>query len=1067
MTISDAALYAAFDPGTIARGRRYAATRRVRSLKVTDLADGAFEVTGTVVGSRAAPYRVTVVVDDARIDSTCDCPVVRRCKHAVALLQEVRSAESLRPVAATPAWQRSLDQVLTPLEQERPAPGVRRKLALQFEIPVPTRRRYRSHDDAAHRLWLRPMRQGARDNWIKTGITWAHAESPQYDDTHDLDQLAVLHRFVRAVPGAAPRDVLDLTTIGPQLPELLHEAQEAGIPLIGGERVSAVHVADPVVAALDVRTDDGGARLDLGVWHDGRLFSGGDLLLLGREPHTVALVSPARANSTAAHPKVHLVLAPLQQRLPEVVAQLHQRGHGLTVPAADRAAFETDYLPRLRQHLEVTSSDGSLELVDEAPPRLQVLVAWEGVRAEVTWQWRYPTAEGGTTYPLEGGARALNVRRPAAERALLAAAGEWDHLQPRAGVAGSAAVDFVADDLPRLEAHEGIEVVETGQRPDFRGAVEAPTIEFAAPDDDVEGASTDWLDLRVVIDVEGEQVPLTDLLSALTTGQPRLVLPSGLHLATDRPEFRRLAELVAAAGEIKEARRDGLRVGEHDLGLWAELAELGVMDARAARWVEAAQALIGIDGLPEVEVSGLVSTPRPYQQDGIRWLALLWQLGLGGILADDMGLGKTLQTLALISHARAQGAAPFLVVAPTSVMTAWASEAARHTPGLTVTVVEASAARRRESFAEVVAGADVVVTSYTLLRLEADAYADREWGGLVLDEAQAIKNHQSKTYQAVSRVEAPFRLAVTGTPFENRLMELWSLLSITAPGLYPWPQKFLEQVVQPVEKRGDPEALARFRARVRPFVLRRTKDLVAADLPPKQEQVLLVPLGAAHQRIYDTWLQRERQSILGLVDDFGSNRVAIFSALTRLRQLSLDPALVDEEHEGIGSAKLDALVEHLVELSAEGHRALVFSQFTSFLKRARRRIEAAGLTVRYLDGSTRHRGAEIEAFKEGDGDAFLISLKAGGVGLTLTEADYVFVLDPWWNPAAENQAVDRAHRIGQSQHVMVYRLVSAGTIEEKVMALKQRKADLFAAVFSGEGAVGSGLDADDVRELFA
>ncbi len=1063
VTISDAVLFATFDPGSIMRGRTYAAARRVLTVQVDEVGERTFEVVGLVAGSRQLPYRVEIWVDGGRVETHCDCPVRTHCKHAVAVLQELRSRESLRPVVQPPAWQRNLEQVLEPLERRAPSPTVRKKLALQFEIPVPSRRPYRAYAEPGHRLWLRPMQQGARDNWIKTGITWAHAGSPQFDETHDRDQLEVLHRIVRAAPGAPPRDVLDLTTVGAQLPDLLREASDAGIPLIGGERVSTVELVDPVEAAIDVVEVDGDVRLRVGVWHEERFATGEELMLLGRQPHTAALVMPVRSHSRALHPRLRLVLAPLDRLLPEGVGQWHRRGGLVEVPAAGRATFEADHLPRLRQHLPVVSSDGTVALADEVPPRLELVVAWEGVGADLTWRWRY----GETTFGLDSAERAPAVRRPLAEAVVREATVGWADLQPRAQLIAGEAIDFVEADLPSLLADEHVDVVETGQRPHFREAVEAPTIEFAATTDEADEGSTDWLDLRVVIDVEGEQVPLTDLLGALTAGEPRLVLPSGLHLATDRPEFRRLAELVAAAAEISDSRQDGLRVGERDLGLWAELAELGVVDAQAARWVEAAQALIGHETLPEVDPVGLVSTPRPYQLDGIRWLVHLWQLGLGGILADDMGLGKTLQTLALISHARAHGAAPFLVLAPTSVMTAWASEAARHTPGLTVRVVEASAARRTQSLDEVVAGADLVVTSYTLFRLEADAYAARQWGGLVLDEAQAIKNHQSKTYQAVRRIEAPFRLAVTGTPFENRLMEMWSLLSVTAPGLYPWPTKFLEQVVVPVEKRGDAAALERFRARTRPFVLRRTKDLVAADLPPKQEQVLEVPLGAAHRRLYDTWLQRERQAILGLVDDFDSNRVAIFSALTRLRQLSLDPALVDDVHEQVGSAKLDVLVEHLVELAAEGHRALVFSQFTGFLKRARRRLEAAGLTVRYLDGATRRRGAEIEAFRSGDGDAFLISLKAGGVGLTLTEADYVFVLDPWWNPAAENQAVDRAHRIGQERHVMVYRMVSAGTIEEKVMALKQRKAELFASVFSGEGAVGGGIDAEDVRALFS
>jgi SNF2 family DNA or RNA helicase len=305
---------------------------------------------------------------------------------------------------------------------------------------------------------------------------------------------------------------------------------------------------------------------------------------------------------------------------------------------------------------------------------------------------------------------------------------------------------------------------------------------------------------------------------------------------------------------------------------------------------------------------------------------------------------------------------------------------------------------------------------------------------------------------------------------ENRLMELWSLLSIVAPGLYPYPQRFAESVAGPVEKEGDQAVLDRFRRRIRPFLLRRTKDLVARDLPPKQEQVLEVTLTPRHRRVYDTHLHRERQRVLGLLGDFDKQRVAIFRSLTTLRQLSLDAALVDPAHDGIGSAKVDVLLDHLQEIVAEGHRALVFSQFTSFLTRVRARLDDAGIESRYLDGRTRRRADVVGSFKRGDAPVFLISLKAGGVGLTLTEADYVFVLDPWWNPAVEAQAVDRAHRIGQQRPVIVYRLVSAGTIEEKVMELKARKAALFASVLDGgDGGTGSAtpLDAADIRELLS
>ncbi|MFN8031594.1 MAG: DEAD/DEAH box helicase, partial [Dermatophilaceae bacterium] len=275
-----------------------------------------------------------------------------------------------------------------------------------------------------------------------------------------------------------------------------------------------------------------------------------------------------------------------------------------------------------------------------------------------------------------------------------------------------------------------------------------------------------------------------------------------------------------------------------------------------------------------------------------------------------------------------------------------------------------------------------------------------------------------------------------------------------------------EHYRRPIESGESPEMLHRLRRRIKPLMLRRTKEMVAADLPPKQEQRLAVELTPAHRRLYDQHLQRERQRVLGLLDDPVGNRVAILASLTRLRQLSLDPALIDAEKWGSGRpAKVEALIEQLQELRAEGHRALVFSQFTGFLRRVESHLAEAGISTEYLDGATRNRADVVKRFRTGNADAFLISLKAGGVGLTLTEADYVFVLDPWWNPAAEAQAIDRAHRIGQTKMVMVYRLIATGTIEEKVVELQQRKRDLFDRVVDEGGAMSGQITADDIRAL--
>jgi SNF2 family DNA or RNA helicase len=296
-------------------------------------------------------------------------------------------------------------------------------------------------------------------------------------------------------------------------------------------------------------------------------------------------------------------------------------------------------------------------------------------------------------------------------------------------------------------------------------------------------------------------------------------------------------------------------------------------------------------------------------------------------------------------------------------------------------------------------------------------------------------------------------------------MELWSLLSIAAPGLFTSPERFAEYYRLPIERSADAERLAQLRRRVRPLMLRRTKEQVASDLPDKQEQVLELDLNPRHHRIYQTHLQRERQKILGLLGDMNKNRMAIFRSLTLLRQASLDVSLIDESYDGVPSTKLDALMEMLEDIVEDGHRVLVFSQFTRFLTLARQRIEKAGIDLCYLDGKTRKRDVVIDEFRNGEAPVFLISLKAGGFGLNLTEADYCILLDPWWNPATEAQAVDRVHRIGQTRKVMVYRLVAKDTIEEKVMALKAKKSALFADVMDAGGLESGALTAADIRGL--
>ena len=1104
VVLEDAELRRRYGAVTLERAWDYVRKGHVLSVHHEVDADGDLDIHGSVAGATAVPYTTYVAVGEGErgvwVHSRCSCPVAESCKHALALLLSVRHEQEQQGGAGSRRWERQLGSLLDELDDPEVAGRRPNPLALQVELSRPVASRgYAGWSQAATPrrggLRIRPLQMGARDRWVRTGISWQ--QIPQMAARRGSGEpAAVLSEMLAAYRSASGQGYYGAEThllvegFGPSLWPLLERARAAGLALVPGQGVADVEVrSEPVTLTVDVNAPTGhAARVALGVHVDDEWFPSDELDVLGATGHGVALWAPppdAAAGSGAAW---SLVLAPLARPVGPAVRRLLGSDGVLVVPESDREDLVADYLPRLQRHLSVTSSDGSVDLPEPAEPRLALHVTWVSVEeVRIAWAWRYRVGDDDREYRLDETRGLRGVRRPDLERELVDAltldeeavhrlcdAHRREHgLVPERTFTGIDAIAFAVDVLPNLEAAGQVEITEVGGRPDYREAREAPVVRFASRDagaTDADGElleeRTDWLDLEIVISVDGESLALAHLLEALTLGKDRVILRNGVHISVDRPEFKHLADLVEAAGELQEQPRDGVRVGRHDLGLWDELAEIGLVDAQAEQWVRAAQGLRSLTTLPEVHPVGLEATLRPYQLDGFRWLAFLWSAGLGGILADDMGLGKTLQTLALVAHARHQGAAPFLVVAPTSVVSTWAHEAATFTPGLTVRTVTESRSRRGTSLAEVTEGADLVITSYTLYRLEADDYVAREWGGLVLDEAQMVKNHQGKTYQAVRRLDVPFRLALTGTPMENRLMELWSLLSIVAPGLYPWPQRFVETVANPVERLGDRQVLHRFRRRIRPFLLRRTKDLVAADLPAKQEQVLEVRLTPRHRKIYETHLQRERQTVLGLVEDFDKHRIAIFRSLTRLRQLALDAALVDPAHEGIGSAKIDVLVDHLVELAAEGHRALVFSQFTSFLSRVRDRLAREGLTTVYLDGRTRRRGEVVTEFKQGEAPVFLISLKAGGVGLTLTEADYVFVLDPWWNPAVEAQAVDRAHRIGQQRPVMVYRLVAEQTIEEKVMELKARKAALFAQVVDGDGVMGEAIGADDVRALF-
>lgn len=577
-------------------------------------------------------------------------------------------------------------------------------------------------------------------------------------------------------------------------------------------------------------------------------------------------------------------------------------------------------------------------------------------------------------------------------------------------------------------------------------ASEPPSIMVESSD-----TSGDWLDLEIKVSIDGEEVDFRELFTALSRGDSLFVLPSGTYFTLDTPELLQLRGIIAEATELNEASPSQLRLSKYQISLWQQMAGLGMVTVRDHQWWQSLRSITDTDQAPRYAVpKGLQAQLRDYQESGYRWLRFLYEHQLGAVLADEMGLGKTLQTIALMQAAAESGQLeqPFLILAPTSVVSNWALELQRFAPGLRVSVQTETLRRSGEKLEALAAENDVIITSYALFRLEETQYQQIQWAGLILDEAQMIKNQSSRGYRAARALRTGFTLVITGTPMENSLLELWALTSLACPGLLGARERFISAFQVPIEKEHNAERLQVLRRRLRPFLLRRTKEAVASELPPKQEQVLTLTLHPEHRRLYDRRLQRERQKLLGLVDGTPSSRFEIFRSLTMLRQLSLDSELAGEEP--TASVKLETLGSLVTEAVAGGHRVLVLSQFTRFLRKARNTCEQLGVSSAYLDGATRSRQDEISSFREGDRQAFFISLKAGGFGLNLVEADCVILLDPWWNPAAEAQAIDRAHRIGQTRSVMVYRLVAEDTVESKVLALQEAKAELFSRVLEND-----------------
>lgn len=637
-------------------------------------------------------------------------------------------------------------------------------------------------------------------------------------------------------------------------------------------------------------------------------------------------------------------------------------------------------------------------------------------------------------------------------------------------------LDFMLNDVPQLEKN-GWRVL-ISPHFNFR-MVEAENIYGAIQ----ESSQNDWFGLQIEATIDGKKTSLlpliVDQMDALTSamsvrdhGAVMLKLPDGRQLPLDRDLISQILGTLVELFEKKPDDKEQIQIKKSQAGQLLALEKSIQIDWRIGLdWRALILKLTGKDEIPTVEPTpDFHADLRDYQQIGFNWLQLLWNHGLGGILADDMGLGKTVQTLAHLDRLKKDQKLhhPALVLAPTSLLYNWQNEARQFSPNLSTVVIHGL---NRGLLWEDANKQDIIITSYPLLRRDWQFISEREFSLIVFDEAQMLKNPAAKTTQLVKQLKSENRLALTGTPMENHLGELWSLFDILLPGFLGSHRSFHRLYRKPIEQHGDIDRQTALTQRVSPFLLRRKKTEVELELPPKTEIINTVTLHQDQQNLYETIRLAMHQKVQDAIRSQGLERsqLIILDALLKLRQLCCHPRLVKLQAAQTikHSAKLEMLLSMLEEMQQEGRRVLLFSQFTQMLDIISKTLKKQNIEHLMLTGSTRHRQPLIDQFQKGEVPVFLISLKAGGTGLNLTAADTVIHYDPWWNPAVENQATDRAHRIGQDKPVFVYRLICKDSVEEKIQDLQTRKKQLYEAILDNKAQAKLSFTMDDIETLFA
>jgi non-specific serine/threonine protein kinase len=1049
------ALHGPRDPDSWSKGITYYRMNRVQVEYIDD-----DEAVFHVKGSLPTPYEVTAWVKDGAVNMECTCPYGRNfvetlCKHKVAAFYALNDHVSQTRMKR---WDTVLSIALEEAaETKGPRPG-RQYLVYSLQQQYSTWRIVPLAIDAsqvgeipaddifrlAERIRIHKLSKNAKG--IRAPFVPARYRNLLPDQEFVARTLAVVGDSF-AYYGS--RELQP----GVILPQMRNQPIFFGSP--DNPLKSLLTVEEhPGNAEIEVRKVEEGLEARPVIRHGNDVIPGNDLNLKVVSSEPAWVVWRDRAFRIDGATPTYRLLA--------------DRGP-IVIPDKDRDAFLTDFLPRLVEQAQVFGD--AIQMQEQyGPPVRRIYLSEDNGELKATLKFAYGQAEVDyeanippTVIRRGGDDTLLRVHREAEVEmnafGSLASFGLKRSAPP--GVfalrAKTDVVDFLLRHVPSL-AQAGFEVYGEDALASARINRNKPTLTLRV------SSGIDWFDVQAIATYGDVTLPMNELRQALRKQQRYVKLADGSIGAIPEEWVERFRHLLA----FGEATDEGMRLSEHHIPLIEQLIEEADDSITDAKFEESSDRLRQFQEIqPKDLPSGLLAELRPYQKSGYDWLHFLHEFEVGGCLADDMGVGKTVQALAFLLSLRESGQTKNanLIVMPRSLLFNWERESMRFTPGLRV-MIHGDGQRVRDP--QEFQGYDLVLTTYGIMLRDIELLRSYPFHYVVLDESQAIKNPISQTARAARMLNSDHRLALTGTPVENSTLELWSQFAFLNPGLLGTLDYFRDQFANAIEKKQDDASADTLRRLVFPFILRRTKDQVAKELPPRTERILLADMEPDQRRLYETTRDKYRAELMRLIDTEGINnaRMRVLEGLLRLRQIANHPRLVAKQSQD-ESGKFSLLLETLETLHAEGHKALIFSQFVQMLKLVREQLDARGVPYQYLDGQTKDRQERVDAFQHSPQvPFFLISLRAGGVGLNLTAADYVIHIDPWWNPAVERQATDRTHRIGQDKPVFVYKLITRDTVEEKILELQERKRVLAEQLISTEAGLFKALTKEDIGALF-